>query len=270
MEEIFRIAAQHIANFINGQMRELPRCLAVVRHSVQDVSFVNSSRYVLALDEVCAEAISKRGVAVWESLHRCIVNGHAKYTDDLASKLKEFSVPYLRDTVGGLTTMASEIAARASIPYPGRQSEEARDHALSILETEIDHFCMALASAPQATPYQPPHVINVSGSASVASIQTGAHSSATVHFQALSQPQIDVAAALDQLKQEIMLLKKDDPSIFLIDETKAAAVAENPNPARLASFFNAAKKCISGALEAAPKIPALIDTIEKGIKMIQG
>lgn len=173
MEDLLEIAGRQIDIFIDEQMRdELPLKLLAVRRSSSSVSFVRSSGYVLALDVACGELIKRRGIAIWEILHRCITTGRVDFSPELAKILKNFSTPYLTGTVSGLTQRAQ---AEANSSFQPDESETSRLRTLATLEAEIDLFCAVLARAPQPAQYQPPHVINIHGSSVAVSKQAIIH-----------------------------------------------------------------------------------------------
>jgi hypothetical protein len=269
--DLLNLAARQIELFISLQQRELPKDLAAVRQSESSLSFVNSSRYRLALDDVCAKAIAKRGAAVWEILHRVITTAHVPYAPALAGQLKVFSLQYLEGNVGGLTERASLEANKNDFAVPGRESEAARDYARDVLDTEIDHFCIVLARAPQAATYQPPHVINISGGSTIASIQTGNFSNATVSMATPSTQQEAVRRALEELMKELKELhatNQDSVPLLLAEQTQNELAKSTPDRSRLEGFISAIKSCVSGAIGIAPKIPDAIEGVQKAIALL--
>ncbi|QOY94078.1 hypothetical protein IM543_21680 [Massilia sp. UMI-21] len=186
------------------------------------------------------------------------------YSPDLAEKLKLFSTPYLRGTAGGLT----ERAARESrIGVQARDSEAARVRAVATLEAEIELFCAVLSRAPQPAQYQPPHVINIPGS-SVADLQTGNHSSATLTNVSVSSQHSDVAAAVAALKAELHAADVEGAPIFLVQEAEAELTKVAPQRSRLKGFVDAIGSCASGAINVGTKLPDAVEGAKRAIEIL--
>lgn len=267
MDDLLDIARRQIGTFISKQLAEdMPEAFAKVRRSSPDVSFMGSSRYLLFIDKACAELITQRGTATWEILFRCITNGRVEYSAGLAGELKNFASPFLDGTVGSLVDRAKELVPRYTegTSLPGAQAR-----ALETLETEIDLFCAALKREPQATPYQPPHVINITGS-SVNNLQTGHFSTATVTTHATSHEYHQIISAVGKLKNELEAAGITGPAIFLVEETEAELAKPNPNPSRLKSLTDTLSSCATWALDSASKIPGAIDGVKQAISMFPG
>lgn len=267
MDDLLNIARRQIGIFINMQLAEdMPEAFANVRRSSPDVSFISSSRYLLFLDKACAELIIRRGVAVWEILHRCITNGRVEHSAGLADELKNFAVPFVDGTVGKLVERAKELVPRYA---EGSALQGAQIRALKTLESEIDLFCAVLKRESQATPYQPPHVINITSS-NVNNLQTGHFSSATVTTHTTSNEYHQIASAVGKLKNELEAAGITGPALFLVQETEAELAKPNPKPSRLRSLTDTLSSCATWALDSASKIPEAIDGVKQAISLLPG
>lgn len=267
MNDLLVIARRQIDNYIDLQINEkLPQAFNEARRSSNSIGFAMSSGFVLALDTICADFIGQRGAAVWEILHRCITNGRVEFSPQLASLLKEFSTPYLQGNVGGLTERAN---SETRMEMDLHASESARKRALSILEAEIDLFCAVLLRAPQATIYQPPHVINISGS-TVTNLQTGHQSVATVTAISATYQTDSIANAIADLKLELTSAKIDGPPLFLIQEAEAELKKSGPEKSRLKSLMETMSSCVAGLINYAPKVPDAIEAVKRTIDLMPG
>jgi hypothetical protein len=266
MDDLLSIARRQIDNYIDMQMdKDLPEAFFKVRHSTNDTSFMASSRYILELDRVCAEFIAQRGAAVWEILHRCVTTGRVEFSPGLADVLKKFSAGYLQGSVGGLTEMANNNR-RDKMEL--RASEAARKRAINQLEAEIDLFCAVLLRAPQVASYQPPHVINITGS-TVTTLQTGSHSTATVTNSSISHQHDSVAVAVAGLKAELTAAGIEGHPLFLVQEVEAELAKPVPEKSRLKSIADMMSHFVSGAINNAPKVPDAIDAVKRSIELLQ-
>lgn len=265
MDELLKIARRQIDVFIDTQIEEdLPRGFMQVRRASNDISFMRSSRYILELDRVCAQLVEERGIAVWEIVQRCISTGGIEYSPSLAEDLKRFASPYLTGDVGGLTARAAQESDKN---YAPTGSESSRKRALSTLESEIDLFCTQLLRAPKFTPYQAPQVINIHGS-TVANLQTGDHSSASITTYSSSNQYGDITTAVELLKKELITAGAEEPPLVLIQEVESELAQSTPRPARLKSLLTGITSCVSGILDQAPKVPLAIEGVKRALDML--
>ncbi|MBD8531506.1 MULTISPECIES: hypothetical protein [unclassified Massilia] len=265
MEDLLAIAGRQIDTFLDVQTNdEFYREVDKVRRSSDSISFVRSSRYPIALDAACAGLITRCGAGIWEIVHRCITTGRVEFTPSLSEQLKNFTKPYLEGVVRSLTERTSQAANGIFQPTA---SEVARVRAVANLETEIDLFCAVLSRVPQPAQYQPPHIINIHGS-SVASLQTGNHASANVTTLTVGSRHIDVAAALAQLKAELIAAKVDGTPMFLVQEAEAELAKTPPQQSRLKGFVNAIGGCVNGMIEVGTKLPGAIEGAKRAIDML--
>lgn len=268
MQGLLDIARRQIAVAISEQDHLITAELGRISSDAAAKGYLRSGRHIVERDRACSEAIKNRAAFVWEILHRCVTNAGVAFTSDMAARLKAFAQPYLANNVGALTLRPNQGMDRMGLgPITPTLSETARENALAWLEAEIDLFCYALSQAPQVSEYKPQPVINIHGSI-VGVVQTGDQSTANLKVSAPTIYHESARQALEELKREIQATGQDGGSLFLVDETTAELAKPVPDKTRLASLITAAKSCLTGAIETAPKIPAAIDAVQKAISLL--
>ena len=270
MQEFLDIAHRQVGIAIDEEQQALAREIKGIKAQASALGYLRSGRLLVELDRACGHAITKRGSIVWELLHRCITIGRIGFSEDLAEELKDFALPYLTDTVDGLTQYAALEAAKMGMPELRlrlQDSEVARKNAQRRLDTEIDLFCGALSKASQDPAIQPQPVINIHGS-NVGSVQTGSHSAATATLHCSNIYQERAREALDALRQELLAANQQGAPLFLVSEGKAELAKSEPNKTRLHSIVDSIKACVAGTIETATKIPSAIEGVQKAISLL--
>jgi hypothetical protein len=268
MQQFLTIARQQINLALDEQQHELSLELRRIMARASADGYLRSGRLLIELDRACAAAITHRGAKVWDITHRCITTGRVRHTPDLATTLKDFCLPFLAGTVNGLTQRAIRETQHMGMPnVQTRDAENARLRACGTLESEIDLFCAALSVMPQDVTYQPQSVIHVNNS-SIANLQTGQGSSATVTQSVSTIQQEQARSALEELKRELIAANQNGSPLFFIEESEDELAKPVPDKSRLKSFAEAIRDCVAGTIETAPKIPAAIEAVQKAIAML--
>jgi hypothetical protein len=270
MQQFLGIARNQIRIALDEQEGALARELKSIMATAAAQGYLRSGRLVKELDRACAAAITKRGVTVWEIVHRCVRVGRIRYSAHLPDELSAFCLPYLKGDVQGLRRRAViEIRFMALPEITLVDSEAACDIAYRTLQSEIELFCAALSVEPQDLPYLPQTVINMHGP-NFGAVQTGANSTANSAVTVSDISTANLRTALDQLKVELINAGSPDAPLILVRESESETAKPVPDKSRLKSLVVGIKACIGGLLETAPKIPTAIEGVKRAIEMLPG
>jgi len=272
MQEVLNIARRQVQVVVDRHSAQVEADIASVGSRASAHGFSRSGRHLLEIDKVCAEAIEKRAALVWEVLHRCVTSAGVPYSDGLADELKSIVAPYLSNTAGGLTHRANVMAQSFGLPRELDYLQEAiasQDRTQRWFDSEVDLFCLALAKVPAKPHYSPHPIINIHSS-TVGTLQTGDYSTASVSMSMGENSQAQVVAALETLRSEVLAARLGttaEAPLVLIDES----VSEMEKPAadanRVRSLLSTIRLCLSSAIDAAPKIPQAIESVQKTLDL---
>jgi len=248
--DILEFARERIPLEIAKDENRLQTEIAKIRSEHAARGMLLSGNFIIAIENICANAARGRIKSAWEVLHRGITTVGIEYDTEIEAQLRVAIESYFPEHMNGLQYRVVEAAKQAGMPdIISRMPDEvgkARRAALAEVASEIRLFVLTLKKRPVQIPYSPQFNFHNS---TIGALQTGDQSTANVQFQTGVASE-DLIKALDIVLQSLDGIG-DIPGqnkaeiIELVADGKSELAKEKPNQTKLGSYLGTIGQALS-------------------------
>ena len=243
------------------RQKQIPLEISKIQRESAARGMLNSSMSILNTKEVCEREIEIRAVIAWQSLVRVINTLGYETKENLNNDLKEYITNSINTNYEELTQILNQNLRKMMKPEQVSM-EEARNHAISKHEIEIDLFTDTLKDQPETQESMTDTNHNYNFYGSVGSVQTGSGAQANVvqNLGGEDQEAIKQALALAsdaiQAATDIADTQKNE-LIEIASQARNELEKETPNSTMLQSMFVTIGTTIQTLASAKPAYQAL-------------
>lgn len=223
--------------------QRLPEELGAVAQQCSARGLLNSGHHVQRVLEICRREIETRGWIVYNAhirvLSQLVIEPYPELSRDLKGRLSYF-LPLGDDYAQASKELAMRLGLQS---HPDTRVDEAREHVLAKIGTEIDLFVETLVRRRQQGGDQPDRTSVYNFYSGVGAVQTGPGSIANVVQHIGSQEKEALQEALTAVRDALSILSgtKDFPKedvIELVDEAHTEVAKPTPNRVKLSSMLS--------------------------------
>jgi hypothetical protein len=266
-QELIDIVARKVRLDIAAQEDQIAVDVSEVRCEANGRGMLYSSITVLGIEQVHVLAMQARVTFVWAHLRGCIETAGVRFDDGLSAELKTLVTALVPEKPEWQPNHETVRLGLSNIQLYSRDNiQKTRVASLERVFAEIDLFMIAMKKPPPV-PHHSHQIFNIRGS-SVANLQTGAGSSATVTQSVAHEEYANLKRALEELRSALMGAKWTVPSagrdevVDMVDESVRELGKEKPNRTKLAAFVAGIGTSLQGAVGLAEKIPGALQSFK--------
>ncbi|MDH3566838.1 MAG: hypothetical protein OEM61_05710 [Desulfobacteraceae bacterium] len=147
-EKIVELACRRTQLEMKEQWEQLRTELNMIKTKMAVQGGLGSGATLVRITDLCARAVNNRAHLIWHTLYRFITTTGVNYSDELSSELKALTAHELPEDLPDFKDYIKNTIKILNAPKTAEklldQLDNARDHALNKIGTEIDLFVQSL------------------------------------------------------------------------------------------------------------------------------